>query len=513
MSSGSTLFAHIAHRKLGSQIEDTAVEALGYILTQSPATRRALAEVLKGDNFDVGLIRRVKTWESDEKGAIPDLVCFDGCGSKHVLIEAKFWAGLTKNQPNQYLKHLQKARKDRPAALLFVAPRARLATLWTELCRLAEENEPRFTLTDTFEARELRGASIPGGNLRLLLTTWAALLGRMETYACEAGDAVAVGDIEQLRGLTDRSDPEPFLPWRPEELGAEFAKRIEGLRRLVDDAINHSENAGFLKRGNAATGGGGGYGRQIQLGGVAAGFGIEVFAWARYCNTPLWLRFGRDKREQLERAGLTDQMFDPGPTWDFRIPIELPARVEYDKVLNSVVNRLKSKALKLDPNSIAEAVDKSEVRQSHGLADRMDAYAFLPWRPEELEREFAQRVTGLHELIDQATTYGQNAGFLLPTKVTPKQHGYGRAIKIKGVKTWFGLHFGGWARHRDTPLWLTFEYSERQKLDNVNVDAIEIGGKYCIPIDVPADVESEEAVGIVVDRLKEIADQLKTSDA
>ena len=378
MSYGTTLFAHIAPR-LTNRIEDVAVEALGHILSQSEAAREALEETLRLGGAQVCSIARVQTQVTGEKGERPDLIGFDDIWVKQVLIEAKFWAPLTPNQPNQYLEQLPGGR---PAALLFVAPVARLESLWPELCQRTTENEPKFELAIDSDSGDLRTASIGGGKHRLLLTSGAALLERMETQACEARDTVALGDIKQLRGLTDRADPDLSLPWRPGELGSEFARRMEGLRRLVDDAISHGKNAGFLNRGSVAAGGGGGYGRQIQLGGVAAGFGIEIFAWARYCNTPLWLRFGRDKYGQLKQAGLTDEMFDPGPTWDFRIPIKLPAGVDYDKVLSSVVSRLKSIARLFDPDSIADEEEDSDIGLLSGSADRMDPFAFLPWRPE-----------------------------------------------------------------------------------------------------------------------------------
>ena len=420
---------------------------------------------------------------------------------------------MTPNQPNQYLNQLQQDRQDRPAALLFVAPAARLESLWPELCQRAKDKEPKFELSIDSDLGELRTASIAGGKLRLLLTSWAALLGGMETQAREAGDMIAVGDIKQLRGLTDRADPDHSLPWRPGELGSEFARRMEGLRRLVDDATICGKKAGFLKPGNVRKGPQGGYGRSIQLGGVRAWFGVEVFAWAMYRNTPLWLRFGREKHSQLKQARLTNEMFDPGTGWDFRIPIELPAGVDYDEMLTSVVNRLQSIAGQLNPNSIADAADDSDIRQLRGRADRMDAYAFMPWRPEELEPEFAKRVTGLRGIIDEATGCGKNAGFLQRTKISPKQEGYGWTIRLGGVKTWFGIHFGGWARHRDTPLWLTFEYNERPKLANLTAEVHEVDWKHCIPIDVPATAEHDEVLDSVVASLERIAGQLEASDA
>ena len=46
-----------------------------------------------------------------------DLVVFDKRGSERVLIEVKFWAGLTSKQPEEYLERLP--RNGDPAVLLF----------------------------------------------------------------------------------------------------------------------------------------------------------------------------------------------------------------------------------------------------------------------------------------------------------------------------------------------------------------------------------------------------------
>ena len=105
MSYETTLFAHIAPR-LTDRIEDVAVEALGHILSNSEAARSALEETVRLGGAEVGSIDRVQTQVTGEEGARPDLVGFDDKGTKRVLIEAKFWAGLTPNQPNQYLKQL-----------------------------------------------------------------------------------------------------------------------------------------------------------------------------------------------------------------------------------------------------------------------------------------------------------------------------------------------------------------------------------------------------------------------
>jgi hypothetical protein len=50
-----------------------------------------------------------------------------------LLIEAKFWAGLTENQPVTYLR--SSLDSGQPGCLLFVMPAARLETVWPELVR------------------------------------------------------------------------------------------------------------------------------------------------------------------------------------------------------------------------------------------------------------------------------------------------------------------------------------------------------------------------------------------
>ena len=116
--------------------EDIAVEALGHILSTSEAARAALPDVVDTGGAPVGAIDRVRTQVTGEEGARPDLVGFDESGQERVLIEAKFGAGLTENQPVAYLKRLPDGQ---PSALLFVVPSARVESLWAELRRRVSE--------------------------------------------------------------------------------------------------------------------------------------------------------------------------------------------------------------------------------------------------------------------------------------------------------------------------------------------------------------------------------------
>lgn len=334
----TTLFAHIA-RTHTDKVENVAVRALGHILSQSEAAREALAETLRLGGTEVGLLGKVKTQATGEKGGIPDLSVKADDGTEPVLIEAKFDAPLTPNQPNGYLEQLPRCR---PAALLFVAPAARLETLWPVLRKRAEK---KHGLAVSSEFGELRSASIACGERRLMLTSWGALLDRMKTQASNAGDTVGEADITQLRGLTDQMDAEVFLPWRSEDLGPEFAKRMLSLIALVDDATDRFCDAGLpdtskLFKAPRYEG----YGQYIRIGGVKAWFGYIFDGWAQHENTPLWLLFESNTLEYLEKTGLADTRVVQWRTKDWRycIPIVLPTRVERETALDSVVASLKS---------------------------------------------------------------------------------------------------------------------------------------------------------------------------
>ena len=150
--------------------------------------------------------------------------------------------GLTDNQPNTYLARLP---EDTHSALLFVAPAQRIETLWPELCHRAEEQYEMTVTSDDLTSGELRGMSIGSNGHKMMVTSWRAVLERMESQANIAGDRVAVRDIEQLVGLTERMDNDAFLPIHSGELGQEFPRRMLNMVRLVDDATQRAVANGW----------------------------------------------------------------------------------------------------------------------------------------------------------------------------------------------------------------------------------------------------------------------------
>ena len=195
---GDTLLAHLAWM-LSSHHEDIAVEALGFIL-KSEAARKVIEEVLKDGGANVGPIAKFQT-QVGEGRTRPDLVGFDRQDDECVLIEAKFWAGLTENQPNAYLERLHPGK-----ALLFVAPPSRGESLWSELRRLVGNG----SLDSVCEKADFKSVTTDDRK-HLMLISWAHLLDRLEG----AGDSHSRVGTQQLRGLAERVDAETEFPPAP----------------------------------------------------------------------------------------------------------------------------------------------------------------------------------------------------------------------------------------------------------------------------------------------------------
>ena len=336
-----TLLAHLVPR-FTNRIEDLAVEALGYILSNSEATRSALAETLRDGGVDVGQINQVKTQATGDHQERPDLAIFDKAGEESALIEAKFWAKLTDKQPVEYLKRLP---DDRPAALLFVAPEDRFVSLWDEL-RNRVDTSNGISLGETTTKEQIMSATA-GQNRHLLLTSWRYLLGRMEKAlaAEENAETSVLCNIQQLQGLCEKMDSEAFLPLQEDELGPEFPIRMANLMDLFTEVLSKEEYDWFVRKGkkykyDVAKGH---IGHYIYLGSesIEAWLGIYFIFWRKYRSTPLWIGIEKEKISEQERQALESlELIDDDDVWSY-IPIYLKTGVEYHEVLDAVIERLR----------------------------------------------------------------------------------------------------------------------------------------------------------------------------
>ena len=194
-----SLLAHI----VGND-EPTATKALTYILRSSQDIAQAFADgALSPPRFTPGRI----VSELAHGDTRPDITIDDADGVIRAFVENKFWAGLTAQQPVDYLKALP---EDRLTALLFIVPEQRIPTVWSELKKRCRD--AGLDLTDESSRRVRIGSRF------MLVASWNHILDLLRNAAAAGGRDDIERDVAQLRGLTDRVDSNAFLPLRPDEI-------------------------------------------------------------------------------------------------------------------------------------------------------------------------------------------------------------------------------------------------------------------------------------------------------
>ncbi len=337
----SSLLAHLATLFPGFPAENLATEALAYIVNKRTSFREAFTDQFVSDPNSSRPTRYI-TQAAGDGLARPDIIGQTDGIDEQIIIEAKFKAPLTKNQPVAYFRRLP----DHPnATLAFLVPESRVASLWREL-------EARFNMEEVDLSPVQRmsdgcwQASFDDGR-RFLVVSWRHVLAALATHADEIADNETASDIAQLSGLAERMDREAFMPFRPEELTdhhvdrrrqdfGDLAKCIA--KQLIANGYSPKESSGG--RLSATTGPK--IGHYVQLAGAVGAVIFDPEAWAKHKTSPIWLRFEDDPKGNLELArkrlgdsGKENSADVQGKTvW---LPIPLLPAVERQQVIDSAV--------------------------------------------------------------------------------------------------------------------------------------------------------------------------------
>ena len=126
MAEDRSLLAYLVP-KITNRREDTATDALAFILNKSEDCRKAFNDLLRGSGYDLDAVGNFQTQVDFGDGHIPDMVGYDEHRNERLIVEAKFWASLRHGQTKGYFCHLEKSGT---GVLLYIAPGARMETLW-----------------------------------------------------------------------------------------------------------------------------------------------------------------------------------------------------------------------------------------------------------------------------------------------------------------------------------------------------------------------------------------------
>ena len=325
-----SVLAHIIDRG-ALQAEPAATQALAYILRSSPDIAFAFVGMLQEADieFEPGRIEAEQAVEE----ARPDLTLQDSDGRVRVLVENKFWAGLTAAQPVDYLDNLP---EDPPSALLFIVPQQRVAAVWNELkARCSEANR---------ELTEAPGGGaatwVRVGSKTLMIASWSHILERLLDAAGSSEHDNVRRDILQLRGLAGREDLQAFLPLCADEVtDQQVARRLVNYSDLIEDITQKLKGSGVAQiSGLRPTHGYYTAGRYLRVHGrFQLWLGVHLGIWRDAGITPLWCSVGdarfRGVAGQLEtvRDHFDDaQLYEDRTLW---LPIRLRTGVERERVM------------------------------------------------------------------------------------------------------------------------------------------------------------------------------------
>lgn len=332
MSNDDTLLAYLVP-KLTNQVENAATDGLCYILKKSESAMDAFNLILQQGGYAGNPIVSVETQVTYGDGSRPDMTGYDEDGIKRLLVEAKFWAALLGDQASRYLEQFDEPG---PAMLLFIAPQARIETLWVEIIGQIEEAGGR-SITDVDISNHSRYAIVDGDEKRVMLVSWRNLLGQLAASA--SANSVAA-DIQQLRGLAEGQDTHAFLPVHGDDVSRDIGRRISGYSELAKEVVDLGVTEKWLDvKGLRTTPQWYGYGRFFRFPGVELDFwiGVNYWNWGMRDSTPLWLEVRGRIPISMDTIGnlLGVRVYD---RW---IPIHLKQNVEYHVVLADVACQLK----------------------------------------------------------------------------------------------------------------------------------------------------------------------------
>lgn len=214
------LLAHLYSHIRGSQ-EDVATYSLQYLLSSSDPLNQAFTQlVAEALHANLPATLNYTCQASGENQERPDVAGTDADGNEVLLCEAKFYAGLTENQPNAYLDRVMKKNG---TGLVFICPAMRKHVLWSNLKELVEHRSVEV-ITDS---------CITVDGVHMSMITWAELISVLRRTAASVAVSY-LSDVDQLESFCLQMDSEAFIPFSPEDMGPDVARREERYYQVVD---------------------------------------------------------------------------------------------------------------------------------------------------------------------------------------------------------------------------------------------------------------------------------------
>lgn len=261
--------------------EDIASESLTYIFKNSVRARRTLNQIIYTNTGLEFSDLSYSTQNVGEKFERPDISGKDEHGKEVLIIEAKFWASLTSNQPNKYLERLSK-----DSVLIFLVPSLRERAIFEEITIRIKEKY----LDYQYEIKNFQ-IKLFEKNQFILIKNWDNILNVIKSELQQENNQILISDVDQIIGLCNTIDSNSFIPINEDDLSPLIPKKINSyfdiVDKVVEEVINRIEEAsikGLMKTPHRY-----GYRRYFRIGNIAFGMSLKFDIWAEYADTPFWI--------------------------------------------------------------------------------------------------------------------------------------------------------------------------------------------------------------------------------
>jgi hypothetical protein len=304
-----SILAHIASNFI-SEYENVANSSICYLLNEYPAAQKALKNIL-----DIGEVPSYyKTEMSSPSNGRPDVTGIDANGDKTIIIEGKFWANLTENQPGSYLNVLEGNGR-----ILFLAPAKRLASLELEI----EER-------------------LGGKHEKVVCRSWMDFLDQVGKENNKDHSNHLDSDLIQVKELCQKMDTEGMPPLSQSDLDPMNGRVASHFPDIVDECNSNLRKwDGSDFKGMMTTSHKYGHGFYFRGHNFQCYFGYNSFNWfTKNSHTPFWLYINDKEGNESEKINHALSVIDPANSYGKEYGIMLQTGMDKSQVVNHIVSNV-----------------------------------------------------------------------------------------------------------------------------------------------------------------------------
>jgi len=309
-----SILAHIASGFI-PEYENVANSSIAYLLNEYPVSHDALKSVLDLEEVP----RNYETERATESNGRPDVTGFNVNHEAAVIIEGKFWANLTDNQPGNYLDELTENGK-----LLFLAPETRLESLRLEIKK-----------------------RLNGEDDRVVVCSWNNFLDLIEIENNKSHNHHLASDLSQIKELCQQMDAVGMPPLSKSDLdpmNGRVASQFSDVIRECNSIIREWDHSDFS--GLSTTRTMYGYGFYFRVYNFGCCLSFDTHKWfTKATHTPIWLSIKEisdaSEWETSFKINHTLNDFDPENSYDDEYGISLKSGWDKNQVVNHIVDRTK----------------------------------------------------------------------------------------------------------------------------------------------------------------------------